>query len=80
MDQRAQPLDDEAFRELSQTITCVLNELDRLDLKFDTFSERVHHAYILNALSGYKEMQTAPKRNALENMHARVEATSVQWK
>ncbi|KAL7277046.1 hypothetical protein ACG7TL_008891 [Trametes sanguinea] len=84
-DQRTHPLEEEAFRELSQAITCVLNELDRLAPKFDAFSELAHHlrneitAYI-NAFAGYKEMQTAGKRNALENMHARVEATSMQWK
>ncbi|KAI9061974.1 hypothetical protein FKP32DRAFT_1604453 [Trametes sanguinea] len=84
-DQRAQPLDEDAFRELSQAINCVLNELDRLTPKFDTFSELAHHlrneitAYI-NAFAGYRAQQTPAKRNALENMHARVEATSAHWK
>ncbi|KAI9061977.1 hypothetical protein FKP32DRAFT_1686791 [Trametes sanguinea] len=81
---RAMQLQEEAFRELVQAIDIVLKELDRLAPEFDTFSELAQHlrneitAYI-NAFSAYRALQTLAKKNALEEMHARVEATSVHW-
>ncbi|KAL7277048.1 hypothetical protein ACG7TL_008893 [Trametes sanguinea] len=80
-DIRANQLKEETFRDLVKAIDSVLQELDRLAPRFDTYSELAEHlrneitAYI-NAFSGYQALQTLAKKNALEEMHARVEATS----
>ncbi|OSD04990.1 hypothetical protein PYCCODRAFT_1465448 [Trametes coccinea BRFM310] len=62
-DIRANQLKEETFRDLVKAIDSVLQELDRLAPRFDTYSELAQHlrneitAYI-NAFSGYQALQT----------------------